>query len=267
MSTESPQARAATGVLSARSLCVGYAGQALLPPIDLDLGAGRVTAILGRNGAGKSTLIKTLLGTLKPISGTIRRLKTPLKIALMPQTRELDFQLPITVREFASWGSLSGRGCLCRPWSTRGEGALVDRVLGELGLGELGGRFLRELSEGQQQRVLFARVLATQADLALLDEPTAAMDAVFQAEVMARLGQMARERSMAVVVVTHALGALGGAVDDIALLDADAGKVVVGPRDEVLRSETFARRFGSLLPPPPEVSAPHSSAQEEARHG
>ena len=265
MSTESPSQRI---VLRARSLCVGYAGRALLPPIDLDLSAGRVTAILGRNGAGKSTLVKTLLGTLRPIAGTIQRLKTPLKIALMPQTREIDFQLPITVREFASWGSLSGSGCLARPWSTRGERELVDRALGELGLGDLGGRFLRELSEGQQQRVLFARVLATQADLALLDEPTAAMDAVFQAEVMARLGQMARARPMAVVVVTHALGAIGGTVDDIALLDADAGKVVVGPRDEVLQSEAFARRFGGLFSRCPEVPAPLApSAKEESRHG
>lgn len=244
MRTEAP---AAATILRARSLAVGYAGRAILPPIDLDLQAGTVTAILGRNGAGKSTLVKTLLGALPPISGTLERLRRPLRIALMPQTRALDFQLPITVREFASWGWLSGSSCLWRPFAARAAKAAADRALAELGLAELGGRYLQELSEGQQQRALFARVLASRADLALLDEPTAAMDTVFQREVMARLHGMARERSMSVVVVTHALSALSAHTDAAVFLDAEARSVVCGPRAEVFASAAFRRHFSGQM--------------------
>lgn len=260
MSTDKVSAGSGT-ILCARGLVVGHAGKALLPPLDIELKAGTVTAVLGRNGAGKSTLLKTLLGVLPPIAGVLQKRRSPLRVALMPQTRDLDFQLPITVREFVSWGKLTGQGFLRRAWSTRDERAAVDRALAELGLEDLGGRFLRELSEGQQQRVLFARVLASEADLALLDEPTAAMDAVFQGEVMARLHLMARERSMAVLVVTHALTMLSENTDAIVFLDAEAQAVSVGPREEVLQSEAFLRRFQGIggLGPLGVMSGPASS--------
>ncbi|MDR0965231.1 MAG: metal ABC transporter ATP-binding protein [Myxococcales bacterium] len=233
-----------TPIVRTRGLLVGHAGRAILPPIDMDFAAGSVTAILGRNGAGKSTLLQTLLGALPPIEGSIERCRTPLRIALMPQAQKLDFQLPITVREFVSWGSLVGQGFLRRPWNSATEIETVETALGALGLTALGNRFLSELSVGQQQRVLFARVMATQADLALLDEPTAAMDLVFQREVMASLQELAKARSMAVVVVTHALSLISQSAECVLFLDAEAGAVVCGPRAEVMASHAFQRQFG-----------------------
>lgn len=262
--TETPTGRqAAAPLVRVRDLIIGHAGKALLPPVTIDLLPGTVTAVLGRNGAGKSTLLKTLLGALPPVGGAIEKARPTLRVALMPQTRDLDFQLPITVREFVSWGGLAGRGFLRRPWSSAREARDVEAALAELGLTPLGGRFLNELSEGQQQRVLFARVLATRADLALLDEPTAAMDVVFQREVMARLHRMARERSMSVVVVTHALSMLSEHTDAVVFLDSEARAAVAGSREEVLASEAFQRQFRGILTP----ARAAAEGGGEARHG
>lgn len=259
-------------LFSADNLSVGYAGRALLPPLSFDFCRGSVTAILGRNGSGKSTLMKTLLGELKPVSGTVRRRVPAMKAALMPQTRDLDFQLPVTVREFVSWGALSGLNFLRRPWTTRQEKARVEEALAELGLTAIGDRFLNELSEGQQQRVLFARILATDADAALLDEPTAAMDAVFQREVVEILSRTARERRLAVVIITHALELVGSLADAVIFLDDESKTVLSGSRDEVFRSDAFRARFhgvtgtGKALPDavPNSANAPQT---QEVSHG
>ena len=244
ISASLPSAESRGEVLfSADNLAVGYAGRAILPPISFSFRRGEVTAILGRNGSGKSTLMKTLLGDLPPVAGAVRRAVPQMKTALMPQTRDLDFQLPVTVREFVSWGALSGLNFLRRPWTSRREKARVDEALNVLGLSAIGDHFLNELSEGQQQRVLFARILATDADAALLDEPTAAMDAVFQRDVVEILSRTARERGLTVVIITHALELVGELADSVIFLDADSGAVRSGSKEEVFSSAAFRDKF------------------------
>ena len=262
-------------LFSANNLAVGYAGKAILPPISFSFRRGEVTAILGRNGSGKSTLMKTLLGELPPVIGTVRREVPQMKVALMPQTRDLDFQLPVTVREFVSWGALNGMNFLRRPWTSRQERARVEESLSALGLSAMGDSFLNELSEGQQQRVLFARILATDADAALLDEPTAAMDAVFQREVVELLSRTACERGLAVVIITHALELVGSLADSVIFLDADSGTVLCGPKDEVWGSAAFRDKFkgasgtGKGLPAQnsPASASAASDKIQEVRHG
>jgi zinc transport system ATP-binding protein len=229
--------------LRTRGLVVGHRGKALLPPLDLELARGHLLLVLGRNGSGKTTLVRTLLGLLPPVAGKVEW--TPdTRRAYVPQAGALDTAVPVRARDVVAWGGLRGWDFL-RPWR-RTPPATVRDALGALDVLPLGGRPLRELSGGQVQRVLFARVLASHADIAVLDEPTAAMDAAGERAVYRTLSRLAHERGFAIVVVTHAVTAALGSCDQILLLDPDGSEkpqVVLGRADEVTRSAAYRRIF------------------------
>jgi zinc transport system ATP-binding protein len=102
-----------------------------------------------------------------------------------------------------------------------------------------------ELSEGQKQRVLFARMLASEAELALLDEPTAAMDPVSERDAYRRLAELAHA-GRAVVVVSHALGPALRFADDLLWLDREGPHVVHGPPAEVVAHAGFRAQYGVI---------------------
>lgn len=229
--------------LCTRGLVVGHRGKAILPPLDLDLARGHLLLVLGRNGSGKTTLVRTLLGLMPPIAGTIEW-ASGARRAYVPQAGALDPALPVRARDVVGWGGLRGWD-FARPWR-RTPTAAVDDALAALDVLPLAGRALRDLSGGQVQRVLFSRILAGQADVAVLDEPTAAMDAAGERAVYRTLTRLAHERNFAIVVVTHAVTAALGSCDQILLLDPDGSatpQVVLGPADAVTKSAAYRRIF------------------------
>jgi zinc transport system ATP-binding protein len=150
------------------------------------------------------------------------------------------------------WGRISGWSFL-RPFAARADREVCERSLELADAGHLRGRFYRELSRGEKQRVLFARALAREADVALLDEPTAAMDAVAEREAMAELKRLASERGVAVVVVSQSLTAASVFADRILFVSRAPAQVILGDRDDVLAHEGFRAEFGDLggAPAPP----------------
>lgn len=235
----------AAPVIRCDGLRVGYGGEALLPPIDIELRRGTTTAVLGRNGCGKSTWFKTLLGILRPVGGEVVHLERGLRLAYVPQSAGLDAILPLTARDVVAQGRLSGLRFL-RPWASRLDRRRVREALEASAAEELAERLFRDLSKGQKQRVLFARMLATEADVVLLDEPTAAMDVTAEREAIAALGRLSRERNMAVLVVTHALEAVTAACDELLIFDRVRQRVVHGSAVEIRDSEAFAHLRGEL---------------------
>ncbi len=248
-----------SALVSCRGLEVGYRGRAILPPIDLELPRGKMMLILGRNGSGKSSLIKTMLGLQPPIAGAIEWAPR-VRRAYVPQSGAIDLAVPVRAADVAGWGRLRGWSFLS-PLPKREDRRHRDEALAALGVAELGRRRLRDLSGGQVQRVLFARMLAGETDVAVLDEPTAAMDAAGERAVYGTLRRLARERGIAVVVVTHAVSAALGACDEVLLLDPDtapggadtrddraiakaAGRVVTGTPAQVAEDPTFHALFG-----------------------
>ncbi|GAB4516047.1 MAG: hypothetical protein Tsb0020_34700 [Haliangiales bacterium] len=246
-----PAAPAATPALTCRGLVIGHAGRALLPPIDLTLARGQVTLVAGRNGAGKSTWLKTLLGLLPPIAGTVEVSPAAARMSYVPQAAELDRLAPVRAARVVSWGRLRGWQFLS-PLASRRDRAAIHAALAEVDASELAQRPFQDLSGGQKQRVLFARLLASDADIALLDEPTAAMDVPAQAAAYRRIADLAAQRHMAVVVVTHNLAAAIPHADAVLLLDrrdpvADGLVLRVAPEDAIAHPD-FVRTIGRVTP-------------------
>jgi zinc transport system ATP-binding protein len=231
-----------TPLIACERLVVGYGGKALLPAFDLQVKRGSFVVVVGRNGSGKSTWFKTLLGMQPPVSGAVVK-EAGLRSAYVPQTAAIDSMLPLRAHEIVLWGRLS-RWDFLRPFATREDRAAAERALASAGATAFAHRPYRELSEGQKQRVLLARVLATEAELVLLDEPTAAMDAVAERETMERLSQLARGHRIGVVVVSHQLRVASEYADTVLFMDREGPTVLVGDARTVFCHDAFIRQYG-----------------------
>ncbi len=228
-------------LLRCDQLAVGYQGQALLPPISVDVCAGEFWVVVGRNGAGKTTWLRTVLGLLPPISGSIAFPDGKPSISYSPQRRTFDELFPVTAREVVRMG-------IDRGWSflkPRGRSVEVDEAMKSAGCLELSDHTFRSLSEGQKQRVLLARMVASGARLALLDEPTAAMDSVAERASVRLLDQLRQRYGLAVIVVSHALGSVAEYADHAILLDRTLDSIVIGSPDEVFGHTDFQERYAS----------------------
>jgi zinc transport system ATP-binding protein len=244
-------------LLRCEGLQVGYAGRAILPPFSLEVTAGQFWAVIGRNGAGKSTFFKTLLGLLPPVGGRLER-APGLKVAYIAQRMAFDDLYPVTAREVVAMGRAR------RLWSTPGADPKVEQALARLEVAELADRTFRSLSEGQKQRVLLARMVASEAALAVLDEPTAAMDAIAERAAMALIDQLRRELHMAVLVVSHHLDEPRRRADRALFLDPDCERIVEGTTDQVFADPHFHHRYGDEFSP----AEAHDHAHEHAHaHG
>ena len=163
-----------------QALRVGIGGRAILPALDLSVKSGQFWAIVGRNGAGKTTWLRTLLGLLPAVSGRVKAAQD-VRVSYLPQRSGLDDLYPLLAREVVSIGAQRGWSFL-GALGSRGHEEKVERALAEVDASELSEKPFRSLSEGQKQRVLFARLVAGDAEIAILDEPTSAMDKVAERE-------------------------------------------------------------------------------------
>lgn len=230
-------------LMACEDLVIGYRGKALLPPISLTLRRGSFTVVVGRNGSGKSTCFKTLLGLTPPVSGRIWMAPQCRQRAYAPQLSALDPILPLRAWEIVQWGRLSGWNFL-RPKLSREDHRIVERSLELAGATNIAARPYRELSEGQKQRVLLARVLATQSDVIFLDEPTAAMDAVAETETIRCLAELSHNQGLAVVVVSHHFRIPAAYASTLLFLDREAPAVVAGPPRDVFAHPAFRHQYG-----------------------
>ena len=231
-------------LLRCEKLVLGHKGEALLPAFDLTLRRGRMLAVLGRNGAGKSTFFKTVLGFQPAVGGQIIPAVPEPRLAFMAQAATIDPLVPLRAREVVGLGTLSGWGFFGAGGKTRR--ATADAALAAVEASDLGHSFVRDLSEGQRQRVLLARLLAAGADAVFLDEPTAAMDAVAEQRAMALLKEWSHTRGMAVVIITHLLGLVRRYADDVLYLDRDDGLALVDSPEAIFSHPTFRRQFGEI---------------------
>jgi len=220
---------------------VGYHGQAVLPPVNLSIAGGAAIGIVGPNGSGKTTLVRTMLGLLPPVHGQIKfpSGKRP-RFGYVPQRASVDVSFPLTAYEVALMGryGLTRRGR--RPGATdveRTRQALVD-----VDALELAQRPFHALSGGQRQRVLVARALASEPEILVLDEPTTGLDLPAE-HAMLLLVRSFTERGIAVILISHQLGAVADHVEQLVVVAGLEHPVAVGPRKELLTSERLSRIY------------------------
>ncbi len=245
ISSRSMPLAAGEGLLSTDGLVVGHEGAAILPPLTITIAAGELWAVIGPNGSGKSTFVRTALGLVAPVSGAVTRRRPDLRLAYVPQQSALDVIFPISVADFVLMG-LHGPGNVTL-LAGRANAARAAAALDEAGARALERRQLRDLSGGQRQRVLIARALATDADLVFLDEPTTALDAAAEHEVLELIEKLRAKRGAAVVMVTHLVEDGLERADRALLLDRDHGVARAATAAEVRALPEFARVYGRFV--------------------
>jgi len=231
-------------LLSTDGLVVGYEGTGILPPFDMTIGAGELWAVIGPNGSGKSTFLRTALGLVPPVGGKVE-LREGLRMAYVPQQSTLDGIFPISVVDFALMG-LQGPGNLTLLAHGKNRARAIA-ALEEAGARALAPRQLRDLSGGQRQRVLIARALATDADLIFLDEPTNALDAAAEHEVLELIERLRAKRGAAVVMVTHLVEDGLERADRALLLDRDHGVALHATAAALRARPEFAHVYGRFI--------------------
>jgi len=255
-SPAAPRAGAADDVaIRLRGLTLGY-GPASAPPIvedlDLDVPAGRVTAIIGANGCGKSTLLRGLTRQLAPRAGSIEVLgRDAARVSARDYARTVALlpQHPVapegmTVAQLVARGRHPHRGLL--GGRAAGDDAAIASALELTDLVELAEREAGTLSGGQRQRAWLALVLAQQTPVVLLDEPTSYLDLSHQVEVLDLVRALPDPRGggrATVVAVLHELNLAARSADHIVAMAA--GRVVAqGTPGEVIVPEVLAEVFG-----------------------
>ncbi len=164
-------------------LSIGYHGQAIIDVLNGRFEPGSLTAVIGANGTGKSTLLKTLAGLLPAIGGSLSFAtgQKP-RVAYLPQQSELDRQFPLQIFDVVAMGCWPAIGLLRR--IDKMATARIWDALERVGLESMATCPIEVLSGGQFQRMLFARLLAQQASLILLDEPFSGVDSATCALLM-----------------------------------------------------------------------------------
>jgi zinc transport system ATP-binding protein len=225
-------------------LRIGYGATPLLPPIQMTIRRGEFWAVIGRNGSGKTTWMRSMLGLIDPVAGKIERIEPDLKLSYLPQKSRIDELYPLIARDVVGMALDRGWSFLRRLHEHRAE--RIARALEEMDALEIADQPFRTLSDGQKQRVLFARLAASDAGLALLDEPTSAMDLVAEHEAFQLLDGLRERHGTAIVIVSHYLGLAREFADKILLVDRDLQAVVIGTPEEVFAHTAFRERYGRV---------------------
>lgn len=185
------------------SLAFHYGRRKALDEVSGQFSAGSLTAVAGPNGAGKSTLLKIIAGIIRPTKGFVRiDPAVSERIGYLPQTNAVERDYPITVAQFAAAGLWSEIGSFSRI-DARHQ-LRITAALNDVGLNGTEKRQIAELSGGQFQRLLFARLILQNPQIILLDEPFAAVDAETIAKLMQILLGWHRE-GRTIICVLHDL--------------------------------------------------------------
>jgi len=237
-----------TALIEARGLSARYGSTPALAGLDATIPAGDVVAVLGENGSGKSTLLKVLARVLPPSGGDLAfdgrplvsmpRRATARRIAYVPQSVDLVF--PIRSLDLVLQGRAPhGNGFVAETAEDRDRARAAMRACDVEALAD---RDARALSGGERRRVFLARALAQEAEVWLLDEPTAGLDPRHRLEFLETLWRVHRERRTTVLIVTHEIGLAGELASSVLLLKA--GRTIAqGARGDVMTAENLSRAF------------------------
>lgn len=248
--------------LESHDLSVRYRRQPVLYGVDVAVPPGNLIGILGPNGAGKSSFLKAVMGLVPSSAGWVQIFGQPLekslsRIGYVPQRESIDWDFPVTVRDVVLMGTYGGLRWYQRPGDAQRKRAM--EALEKVGMTPFANRQIGELSGGQQQRVFLARALAQNADLYLMDEPFAGVDAATERAIIELLREM-RAEGKTVLVVHHDLQTAPRYFDMLMLLNMRL--VAFGKTNDVFTPDLLEKTYGGRLTVLSDVAA-RAAAQDQ----
>ena len=233
--------------LSIHDMTVAYHRKPVLWDIDYNAPPGKLIAVVGPNGAGKSTLIKAALDLVPKASGRVQFFgeayrKQRSRVGYVPQRNSVDWDFPVNALNVVAMGLYRQIGW-CLP-ITRKYRRQAMEALDRVSMADYAHRQISQLSGGQQQRVFLARALAQNADLYLMDEPFAGVDAATERAIVTILHEL-RSAGKAALVVHHDLQTVTEYFDHVVLLNMRL--VATGPTSEVFTTENLRKTYGGKL--------------------
>ena len=228
---------------------VRYGNNTALSNASIKIPYHSFTGVIGMNGAGKSTLFKAIMGLVKPTTGTITICgddpKTAQKhghVAYVPQSELVDWDFPVSVYDVVMMGRIGTQNIFKLASDVDHEA--VKTALERVNMTNFNGRQIGELSGGQKKRVFVARALAQGADILLLDEPFAGLDATTEKSLIALFIAL-KESGKTIVIATHDLLSLPDTCDHVALVKSTI--IAYGPTQEVFTRELVEKTFDGTL--------------------
>ncbi|WP_106506776.1 ABC transporter ATP-binding protein [Brachybacterium timonense] len=238
-----------TAALHAEVVTLSYESRLVSRDLDVRIPQGELTVVIGPNACGKSTLLRALARLLTPSSGRVLlggedvRRHTPKELArrlgLLPQSSVAPFG--ITVADLVGRGRFPHQRML-QQWSRDDERA-VARAMAATGITEIADRPVEELSGGQRQRVWIALLLAQDAPVMLLDEPTTFLDISHQLDVLELCRRLNREEDRTMVLVLHDLNQAARFADHLIVMK-DGAVAAAGAPEDILDEELLRHVFG-----------------------
>ena len=211
-------------ILRVSNLSVNRSGNQIICDINLTITCGEFIGIVGPNGGGKSTLMLTILGILKPRTGSVRiydlapmSRQTLGKVGWVPQAAtNLPQNLQITVKEFIQLGTLNHKSLLRL---RKNEREKVQKIIETIGLDEYANTRIANLSGGQKQRAAIGKALASDADLLLMDEPMVGVDGESRNSIMRLLDELCHNQNKTIVMISHDLASIKSTVHRMVYLE------------------------------------------------
>ena len=236
--------------ISVESVTVRYSnGHTAIRDVSFTLQGGTTCALVGVNGSGKSTLFKSLMGQIKPKSGSIRLCGLPVPqalkrnlVAYVPQSEEVDWQFPVSVYDVVMQGRYGYLNFLRLPKAE--DKRKVQEAMERVGIAHLAQRQIGELSGGQKKRVFLARALAQQSKIILLDEPFTGVDVKTEDAIVDLLGQL-RAQGHLILVSTHNLGMVPDFCDQVVMINRTV--LAAGRTEHTFNQHNLELAFGGVL--------------------
>ncbi len=236
-------------LLEADHLAAGYGKKQILSDVNFAVEPGEVLALIGPNGVGKSTLLRTVAGFLPVMAGTLRLEGND--AAAMPREEHAKLlSVVMTERPKAEWLLVRDIVAAGRYPYTGNLGILsdedwqaVDGAMEQLEIRDLATSYFDQLSDGQKQRVLLAKSVATQPKLLVLDEPTSYLDIRYQLEFVSLAKGMAKEQGIGIFLSIHELGIAKRLADQVLCLK-NGTQDAYGVTADVLQDDYIEALYG-----------------------
>jgi|SRR5579884_383445 len=235
-------------LVSLQNVTCGYQSKTVFRNLSLQIYPGQFAGLVGPSGTGKSTLLKSILGVVPILSGSVSvsgnrvSQQTPPQVGYVPQIETVDWDFPVTVEQVVAMGLY--RQSTRLPWLSRSERARILALLDQLGIGSYAQRHIKALSGGEQQRVFLARALIGNPQLLILDEPTSGVDLKTQHAILHLLGELNRS-GVTILLTTHDLNAVARHLPWVICFNQTI--IAQGHPEEIFTSAILSRTYDSEM--------------------